>query len=64
MKRSTSRGVAKSRNLALELLGLEIVIFIKRSIKETICFKRGCQIQESGLGAPWTGDSYFHTKKY
>jgi len=57
MRESDSRGVAKSWNLAGELLGQEIVIFIKRSIKEMICFKRGGQILESDPGAPWTRDS-------
>ena len=47
-----------------DLLGEEIAIFIKRSIKEMMCFKRGGQIQESGPGAPWTGDSHLHIEKY
>ena len=38
--------MAKSRNLTLKPLGLETAIFIKRSIKEMICFKRRSQIQK------------------
>jgi len=57
-----SEEAPKMQNLALEVQGTEMIDFIKRSVKEIVCFCGGVQNDKTGPGGARARNERFYKR--